>query len=270
MAVQFEADAGVSEGGDVVELINADGAGNMFIVCEHASLRIPEEFDGLGLDGQARVSHIAWDPGAFAVAKVLSARFDAPLVAQRISRLVYDCNRIAGAADAVPEKSEIYDIPGNKGLSEKDRQRRLESYYVPFRASIAAIADKKAAQGREPLLATVHSFAPVYFGKKRDVEIGIVHDVDSAFADILLEEISSDGRYTVRANEPYGPEDGVTHTLIEHGISRSLPNVMLEIRNDLISSETAQAEMATWLGDGIERAARRLGLFGRTANMGAR
>ncbi len=51
----------------------------------------------------------------------------------------------------------------------------------------------------------------------------------------------------VHRNRPYGPQDGVTHTLVEHGVSRGLLNVMLEIRNDLIGDSASQAAMARWL-----------------------
>jgi len=49
----------------------------------------------------------------------------------------------------------------------------------------------------------------------------------------------------IARNTPYGPEDGVTHSLKLHGIANNLPNVMIEVRNDLLASaqdETAMAE----------------------------
>jgi len=111
-----------SQGG--VQLINAEGKGEVVFVCEHASCFVPDEFAGLGLDADALKSHVAWDPGAWAVAQELSAIFDAPLVAPGVSRLVYDCNRPAQAQSAVPQKSEIYDIPGNFGLDAAGRLAR--------------------------------------------------------------------------------------------------------------------------------------------------
>jgi predicted N-formylglutamate amidohydrolase len=51
----------------------------------------------------------------------------------------------------------------------------------------------------------------------------------------------------VRRNEPYGPADGVTHTLKEHGLANGLLNVMIEVRNDLIRDEAGQRVMAGFL-----------------------
>ena len=39
----------------------------------------------------------------------------------------------------------------------------------------------------------------------------------------------------MRRNDPYGPEDGVTHTLVEQGVRNGLQNVMVEVRNDLLA-----------------------------------
>ena len=48
----------------------------------------------------------------------------------------------------------------------------------------------------------------------------------------------------IRRNDPYGPQDGVTHSLKLHGLAHDLPNVMIEIRNDLLADTAAQARMA--------------------------
>jgi predicted N-formylglutamate amidohydrolase len=64
------------------------------------------------LTGRALESHIAWDIGAAGVAERLSEMLDAALVMQRFSRLAYDCNRPPEAADAYPERSEIFASSG--------------------------------------------------------------------------------------------------------------------------------------------------------------
>jgi predicted N-formylglutamate amidohydrolase len=91
----------------------------------------------------------------------------------------------------------------------------------------------------------MHTFTPVYKGVARDVEIGVLHDADSRLADEMLAR--ADDRYVVRRNEPYGPADGVTHTLKRHGLENGLVNVMIEIRNDLVRDEAGQARAAGFL-----------------------
>ena len=101
------------------------------------------------------------------------------------------------------------------------------------------------------MLVTVHSFTPVYKGQTRAVEIGILHDVDARLADAVLQVAAG---YNVQRNAPYGPADGVTHTLRRHALPRRLLNVMLEVRNDLIATSEDCAEMAETLVDWLTRA----------------
>lgn len=235
---------------DVVAVINPSGAGRVVLACEHASNVIPAQFQDLGLSERALQSHIAWDIGALAVAKVMSAKLDAPLVAQRVSRLVYDCNRSPDAFDAIPELSEYQNIPGNIGLSGAERQARTVRYYAPFCDALSACLRKRVM----PVLITVHSFTPVYKGQRRDVEIGILHDRDSRLADEILKCAGRNNERKVMRNLPYGPQDGVTFTLVRHALPHGLLNVMIEIRNDLIVDEHAQYAMAEKLSEYVSEA----------------
>jgi predicted N-formylglutamate amidohydrolase len=237
----------IAADGEPVSEINTRGGSEVLLVCEHASRRLPAKLGSLGLAADVLDQHIAWDPGALAVAMSMSKELDAVLIHQNFSRLAYDCNRPPEAADAMPARSEIYDIPGNADLSAVDRQARTEAIYLPFRAALARRIAERKAQARETVLVTIHSFTPIYHGMRREVEIGILHDRDSRLADQMLARTEANCRYQVRRNEPYGPADGVTHTLREHGLANGLLNVMIEVRNDLIRDEAGQEVMAGFL-----------------------
>jgi len=244
--------------GPAVEVLNPSGLSDIVLVCEHASNRIPESLHHLGLGEEARKSHVAWDPGALALAESLSAMFDAPLVAARISRLVYDCNRPPEAPDAMPAKSEQFDIPGNQTISPSEHQARVIEVYDKFRAALTEIIAQKMAEGQTPTLVTIHSFTPIYYGQPRAVEIGVLHDTDDALASGILDAIGQDNSLKIERNQPYGPQDGVTHTLRLHGVSNNIPNVMIEVRNDLLSGGQAVDRVARALGELLRQA--RLGL----------
>ena len=78
---------------------------------------------------------------------------------------------------------------------------------------------------------TVHSFTPVHFGEPRAVELGILDDEDSRLADRMLVRAGALPHRRVARNEPYGPDDGVMHSLKLHALSRGLANVMIDVRN---------------------------------------
>ena len=232
---------------EVVGVTNRSGAGQFLIVCEHASKFIPAGFGNLGLEDAALNSHIAWDPGALAVAEAMSALLDAPLVAQRVSRLLYDCNRPPEAESAVPVVSEVTQVPGNTGLSAADREARVARFHAPFRDTLAGCIDRRLQAGHSPAIVTVHSFTPIFKGVRRETGLGILHDTDARLADALLEATKTRPGPASHRHPPSGPEGGGTHPLARHGVARGLLNVMLEIRNDLIGDAASQAAMARWL-----------------------
>lgn len=233
--------------GSPVAVENPKALSPFLLVCEHASRRLPEKMGTLGLSPEALSSHIAWDPGALSVSQLLVKSLDAALIYQRFSRLVYDCNRPPEAEAAMPPVSEVFEIPGNAAISPAERLDRTKALYIPFRDHVSDFIAARKANGRPPVLVTMHSFTPVYHGRQRDVEIGVLHDTDKRLADCMLAAAEKTNRYEVRRNEPYGPTDGVTHTLIEHGLKNGLLNVMIEIRNDLVRDEIGQKVMADYL-----------------------
>ncbi len=245
----------------VVEVINASGKSAIILVCEHASNSVPLYFNHLGLSEDVLQSHIAWDPGAKQVAEQLSLKFDATLVSSRVSRLVYDSNRPPDSDSAMPTKSEIHEIPGNKNISPDEKMARIAQIYQPFQTRLAQAIAAKKSEGITPILVTVHSFTPVYFGQKRAVELGVLHsENDSQFADAVLDASSGISDLIIERNQPYGPQDGVSHTLIEHGVNNAIPNVMLEIRNDLIATPEQVGRISTKIRFMIDAAINELGL----------
>ncbi len=231
-------------------LVNETGASPFVLICEHASNRLPAVLGSLGLAPEDMTRHIAWDIGADAVARLLSARLDAPLIMQRYSRLAYDCNRPPESPDAMPALSEIFTIPGNQSLTPAQRLARIEEIYRPFHAAVSRLLDRRAALGQDTMVVSIHSFTPVYKGKRRTLEVGVLFDRDERLGRRILTGLAG---VDARANEPYGPQDGVLHTLNIHGAVRGLDHAMIEIRNDLISQPEGQKAWAGTIGAVLEQ-----------------
>lgn len=240
--------------GDPVIVLNPRGKSQIVLVCEHAGRVIPKSLGTLGLSDTDLGRHFVWDIGAEGVARKLSAGLDAPLILQRFSRLVYDCNRPPESPDAMPVMGELTPIPGNEGLSAQQRLERIESIYRPFHAAVSTVLDARAAEKRPAILATIHSFTPVFKGNRRNLHVGILHDRDARFADRMLSVFGRTSDIVVKRNEPYGPRDGVCHTLNLHAGVRGLLNVMIEIRNDLIADEPGQQKWSDRLAEVLRRA----------------
>ena len=224
-----------------------EAGGRIMLVCEHASNHIPDRWNGLGLTADQRQAHIAWDPGALAVARGLADRLDATLIHAPVSRLVYDLNRAPDMAGAMPGRSEIHDIPGNAAITPEERLARTEAIYLPWANGLHNLIARRIALGRRPVMITIHSFTPIYHGRPRAVEFGVIHDADAHLAAAILDAAHRKTRLQAELNSPYSAADDVTHTLRVHATPYGLPNAMLEIRNDLIATPAAQAAMAETL-----------------------
>lgn len=227
---------------------NPDGAGPFVIVCDHASNRMPPAYAGLGLTSEALFTHIAWDPGALPVSRRLSAMLDAPLLWPDVSRLVVDCNRDPDAPDLIVAEGEGRPVPGNRNVDEKERIRRLGAVHVPYHSAIDACLARRGDAVRMTGLVAVHSFTPVYLGRSRPWQIGIVFDDDRRLADPLIRALKADPALAVGVNEPYSPADRVYYTCTRHARACGLPTVMIEIRNDQIADEVGQEAWAGRLG----------------------
>ncbi len=246
-------------GGDELhpaEIFNAQGPSPYVLICEHASNALPRALGTLGLSDEDRQRHIAWDIGAAGTARILSKLLNAPLILQRYSRLAYDCNRSPEAIGAMPPKSEMHDVPGNTGLMPEQKLLRINGLYRPFMDAITTLLDERAAHGQHTILASMHSFTPIYFGKPRTLELGLLFDRDPWLANFMIKAFPGD---KARLNEPYGPKDGVMHLMSVHAAPRGLKHVMIEIRNDLIAQHAGQNTWANHLTVPMAQAATILG-----------
>jgi predicted N-formylglutamate amidohydrolase len=230
--------------------INENGTSPIVLVCEHASNTLPKSLGTLGLSDEDMQRHIAYDIGAEGTSRILSKLLDAPLILQRYSRLAYDCNRPPEADGAMPELSEIYDIPGNKNLLPSARLARTREIYRPFHRAVEDYLDQRAAEKRDTIMVTMHSFNPIYKGKPRDFDVGFLFDRDTWLANFLIKAFPT---------EKARPKDGVMHTTNLHAAPRGLKHVMIEIRNDLIANHAGQNTWANHLTVPLAQAANILG-----------
>ncbi|MEP3048095.1 MAG: N-formylglutamate amidohydrolase [Roseibium sp.] len=239
-----------------VEVLNADGAGSLVLLCDHASNHFPPPYDqALGVSEVDKSAHIAWDPGALGVAKSLSEKLDAPLVHTTVSRLIIDCNREEDRADLIPCLSETTQISGNQNLSSEEKNFRLDLVHRPFHKAIDKLLNLRKERGQPTAVVSIHTYTPVYKGQSRPWEIGLIYDQDRRIADQVLQSLKSLDELTVGDNEPYAPSDGVYYTIHRHGEERSLPCLMIEIRNDEVTTPRDEEKWAAFLAPMLQTAA---------------
>jgi predicted N-formylglutamate amidohydrolase len=216
----------------------------VLLLCEHASNHIPDDYRSLGLGDRDIERHIAWDIGALGLARQLSALLDAPLAYATYSRLLLDLNRDVSAPDSIVEHSEDTSIPGNVALPQAERRLRQSCLYQPFHQDVDALISGRLADGLHTAVVSIHSFTPRYNGVARPWHVGVISQDDRSLAEAMLASLRSETGLVVGDNEPYGPQDGVFHSVGRHGQARGLPCAMIEVRNDLLADATAQRQWA--------------------------
>jgi predicted N-formylglutamate amidohydrolase len=246
----------VPSGESTFQWVNAQGESPFVLVCEHAANHVPPALNALGLKDADLKRHIAFDIGAEGTSRLLSKLLDAPLILQRYSRLIYDCNRSPEQAAAMPETSETTAIPGNAKLSPDAKLARVNQIYRPFHHALELFLDARAVANKKTSLVSIHSFTRIYKSKPRTVDVGLLFDRDPLLANLLVKSFAG---VNTQLNEPYGPKDGVMHLMNLHAAPRGMHHLMVEICNDLIDTERNQQLWAQRLSVPLQQAAAKLG-----------
>ena len=228
---------------------NPLGRAPFLLTSDHFGRALPKSLGDLGLPESELTRHIAWDIGIAGVARALSERLNAHLVAQRYSRLVIDCNRPFTSPSSIPLISEATMIPGNEGLTRQAIEARRREVFDPYHRRIADVIERRAADGLPTVLVSLHSFTPVYAGIKRPWHVGTLYQRDTRLPPLLLKALRAQGDLVVGDNEPYAVSNETDYTIPVHGEARGLMNTGIEIRQDLIGDQAGEAEWAERLGN---------------------
>ena len=229
----------------------ADRSGPWIITCDHATNTVPGFVAGgtLGLPQPDMERHIAYDIGAMETALALGEALNAPVVCSNYSRLVIDPNRGPDDPTLIPRLYDGTIIAGNRHVGAAERAHRIAKLYQPYHDAIAGLA-----AGRDVAFLSIHSFTPQLAGRPpRPWEIGILSAQDRRIADPLIHGLSCALTSPVGDNEPYAgyfPGDALSRHA--HGPKR--PNVILEIRQDLIAHTAGQRQWTQILAPHLEAA----------------
>ena len=221
---------------DPVMAHGEDRTSPFLIVCDHAGNAVPRALGNLGLSETHLQDHIAWDLHAWPVAAALADRLAAPLFGQAYSRLVIDCNRQPTAADSVPAVSDAVTIPGNTGLTAKERAHRVDAILMPYQNRIARHL-REAAPEHARCIISVHSFTPALgaTGQPRPWHVGVISGDDKRMHNIALAFLrDTEPSLVIGDNEPYSVNMTADYTLPIHAEPVGIPYVEFELRSDLL------------------------------------
>ncbi len=221
-----------------VEVIAGDCATGLLLLCDHAANAMPPELGSLGLPPEQLERHIAYDIGAAEMTRALAGALGAPAVLSHFSRLLIDPNRGLDDPTLVMRLSDGALVPGNRHLDEAGVAERITRFYAPYDAAITAAIERALAAGHPPAIVSMHSFTPFWKQAARPWHVGVLWDDPGALAKLLIAALRREKDLVVGDNEPYAgglPGD----TIDRHATRRGLPDVLIEVRQDLIATSHA-------------------------------
>lgn len=219
-----------------------DRPSRWLLTCDHASNHVPDWINGgdLGIAPEDMARHIAYDVGADGLTRQLADLMDAPAILSHFSRLVIDPNR---GEDDPTLLMRLYDgtvIPANRDADAAERTRRLERLHRPYHDAYEALA----ARHSDRCICAIHSFTPQLRGRApRPWQVGILYSHRDERLGPAMVQACRDQGWATGDNQPYsGHLDG--DSIDRHALVSGRPNLLIELRNDLIATPEGQAEWA--------------------------
>ncbi len=212
---------------------------SLVLSSEHGGNRIPARYRHL-FRGAASVlkSHRGWDPGSLELARAIARITGAPLTFTTTSRLLVECNRSPGHPRLFSEFT--------RNLDESEKQRVLKTCYHPHRGAVRAHVRNALRMSKRVVHVGVHTFTPVYEGRTRTVDIGILYDPRQTFetgvACALAERLrASLPGLRVKRNIPYrGWTDGLVTALRAEFPASRYAGIELEVSQGLVGGREWQ------------------------------
>lgn len=230
-----------------VEDINGSSKSPIFLLSEHAGRCVPLALGDLGVSERQLDPHRFLDVGAEALARCIADILGAPLVMQRYSRLVIDCNRPPGTIESVPQIVDGVPIPGNqKGLTEN----RYHEIFFPLDGAIQEGLKKH----KRKAAFSIHSFTPrLLHGPRRPWHCGFLSRLDMKTAEHLRNSVlNAAPELEVAVNQPYQIDDETDWFIPTYAEPQEMLHSLIEVRNDQLMTQEGIDRWAELLANAIK------------------
>lgn len=210
----------------------------LLVTCEHAVNIVPQRWQHL-FRGNPDIleTHRGWDAGAAELARHLGGELSSPCFMARVSRLLMDHNRS-------PHNRSLWS-EFSRDLAASEKNLLLDEFYRPFRDRTGRWLVARHDKGDRLVHLSVHTFIPVFDGKTRNIDIGLLYDPgrpdEVLFAGFWKSRLAaSQLGLKVRCNVPYrGRSDCHCKTYRDIYASSDYTGIELEINQALVADRQA-------------------------------
>ena len=237
---------------EITEVYGNTETPRLIMSCEHASNRIPFDHDLSDEEQMILQDHWGWDIGISELTKTLCDNLNALSVHARFSRLVCDANRDPSHPTLVLSEADGVNLSFN-GQGDNIQQSRLDKYHIPYHGRLEQLLQKQLEH--RPILLSMHSFTPVWKHHLRQMDIGVLFDIEAPLNQGLFKALRKS--FFAAQNQPYSGQNGMMYSATRHGQHFGLPYLELEVNQHLLSTPERITQVANamtpcfeqWLGE---------------------
>lgn len=149
-----------------------------------------------------------------------------------ISRLLIDLNRSMG-------HPQLYSV-ATRGVPANIQARIVSEYYQPYRVRVERLVRQAVSHGRRVIHISSHSFTPVFNGKMRNADVGLLYNPSQQGEFDLCARwkaalVARAPELRVRRNYPYaGKGDGLTSHLRSRFAQNAYIGIELEVNQRIV------------------------------------
>ena len=159
-----------------------------------------------------------------------------------------------GNSVLVRRHSDGHRIPFNRGLTDEDIERRVESYYRPYRDALSAGVTRVIENHGRCVHLYIHTFTPKLGDKVRGNDIGLLYDPrrrpEAPMVHQLRDALAERTDLVVWLNRPYsGTADGILPRIREVHDDARYVAIELEVNQKFAGRPQELAAIATAFGE---------------------
>jgi len=225
------------------------------ITCEHGGNRVPHKYAALFAPHRDLLeSHRGWDPGSRDMGAAFARALRAPLIASDVTRLLIDLNR------SMRSRARFSFI--TRALSKEAQLEIFLDYYEPHWFEVMLAIPESRRRGRPLIHLGMHTFTPVFNGRVRRTDIGLLYDptrrLERRFCDLWRSELrEARPDLTIHSNQPYkGVSDGLPTMLRRLQAPTKYLGIELEVNQRFVGGPRFEwMKLIDTLTDACRRAA---------------
>ena len=144
-------------------------------------------------------------------------------------------------------------IEGNKNIhnfrESVEKNKRIEDFYNTYHDKVSELIKQKIRNEQFPAIISIHSFTPFWKNIKRNIDLGILWDNDERLPNIFFNYFEKNHQELVIGdNQPYTGRLK-NDSIYKHATANGLSNILIEIRQDLITDKSGQKHFAELLSE---------------------